>query len=120
LKKMIVSINDEDCELPRAHFAGHRQSSNPVYWLLPKGKTVLSHAFYPKFSGQVHYISAHLHRYGLWIQLKEKNSGHILWRGEAKQDSHGYISSIPTYSHTSGFHLEHDQEYLLEASYNNA
>ncbi|MDE2492140.1 MAG: hypothetical protein KGM24_14935 [Elusimicrobia bacterium] len=118
---VVRSVFAADAGLPRAEPSFRRMpDTGDKTWMIPPGRRTLSHAFRFPFSGRIHYISGHLHRYGLWLALVEKRSGRVLWRSETVRTPDGYFSSLPPYSGERGLRVEADRAYVLEAGYDNA
>jgi len=91
----------------------------PLEWWVPPGKHVYRQKFSQITSERVHYMSAHIHRYGTGYRLMHPASGTILFDGKTVQDGARRLEGVSDYSSVEGILLREGEEYEFSVFYDN-
>ena len=110
-------VEANDCGMPVPKDLLHAQ--HHWLWLIPPHqKKIIVNQFSFPASGRLHYISGHLHRYGVWMRLADPG-GKTLWRGETTLFKDGLVHKMPVYSDAKGIRVEKGKQYIFESEYDN-
>ena len=94
-----------------------------IHWWVPPGYQITRFQ-YPSGvtprDGTVHFATAHLHNYGVYMRLIDVTSDKILWQSDVQNEpDRDQIEHISVYSSATGFRVYKDHTYEIEALYNN-
>jgi hypothetical protein len=92
--------------------------SRHMEWTLPPGKHDYEYEFGLPEDYDVHVIAFHLHRYVSGLELSEKETGRVLYRGDTTPLPTGFAKS-PRYSSAEGIALRRGKRYVFRAKYDN-
>jgi len=106
------------CALVEQPLGGKLQA----HWMVPPGlqKTRNRDTDFIPVDGTVHFAWAHLHNYGVYMQLTDVTEGRIVFRADVENELYrDQIANITHYASEEGFPLYKDHVYEIEALYNN-
>lgn len=94
------------------------------HWVVPPGRevnhTLVTNYLNLKYDTTIHYISAHLHPFAEWCELRDLTAKKVVWRCDVKlMDSKLGLSEVGYYSSPEGLPIYKDHQYELVSSYNN-
>ena len=109
-------------QIDLTHTQGGMKTTPHFY--VPPGKFTyiqdFSGASVVPYNTTLHYISAHLHRYGTVIELWDTTTDTLLFQSVPRMNADGtYISRMPDYSSSEGIEIRTDHDYQIRAKYNN-
>lgn len=93
-----------------------------LHWLVPPGiqTTRKIQKNLVPVDGRVHFASAHLHNYGVYMRLTDLTDDKVLFQADVEHEpSRDQIANITSYSSEEGFPVKKDHVYEIEAVYNN-
>lgn len=94
------------------------------HWFVEPGReenhTLVTEYLNLQYDTTVHYISAHLHPFAEYAELRDLTSGETIFRSDAKQtDGKLGLAHVGHFSSVEGVPLYKDHEYELVSVYNN-
>ncbi len=88
-------------------------------WWVPPGRHEYSARFLLPYSGEVHFIAPHVHRYASVLRLKDEQTGHVLYEDRVRAGKAFTLERIPVFSGDKGIPLVEGRPYLFEVVYDN-
>ena len=69
--------------------------------------------------GKIHTIGAHIHPYGVSIELINLTRDEPVWKAVGHRDEEGALVSMPVYKNTKGYNVRPDDRFKLVSIYEN-
>ena len=96
------------------------------HWMVPPGRHEYRYQLESKFLGNlpfdttVHYINAHLHPHGEFVELRDLTAGNTVFRSVAANNAErSGLTELTHFSSRKGIVIHRDHEYEMVAGYNN-
>jgi len=96
------------------------------HWMVPPGRHQYRYQLESKFLANlpfdttVHYINAHLHPHGEFVELRDMTTGHTVFRSTAVNDAErSSVMKLTDFSSEEGVVIHRDHQYEMVAGYHN-
>ena len=96
----------------------HKDKGSNMY-MVPPGRDVRENTSHLPFVGKIHVMGAHLHPYGVSVELVNLTRGHSVWKAVGTKDGSGKLVKMPVYLNPEGYDVEAEEQFKVVAVYEN-
>lgn len=120
MKVLLTVIRGSDLKknLTPLYSALHSVHLPHLYFVSP-GRHEQSATFATPFEGRIHFLGAHIHPYGVSVELFNVSRNERVWRGQQRLDGSGRMTGMDTYSSMEGYAVRPGETYRVTAVYKN-
>jgi hypothetical protein len=120
MKVTLTLIRDRNIEKPlRPLFSTLRSVKIPHLYFVPSGRHQQETTFEFPSDVTIHFMGAHLHPYGVSVELSNLSRSEEVWKGMRHLNNSGETVGMDTYSSTEGYEVRAGETLRITSTYDN-
>lgn len=120
MKVTLTLIREKDLKKPLTPlYSTLRSVQAPHLYFVPPGRHEQQATFELPVDGRIHFMGAHIHPYGVSVELFNTSRSEPVWKSLRKTDAGGHMVGMGVYSSAEGYLLHAGETFRVTALYEN-